>query len=97
MTQEDDSDTIYVLYDDGADVAKFGGPREIDAEKLGQNLQKFTNAISRALATCKTIAGDFELREISLEAKLTAEVGFVLVSKAGVEGTVTLNFKRGAG
>ena len=32
---------------------------------------------------------------VTIEAKLTAEFGFALVSKAGVEGTITLKFVRG--
>jgi hypothetical protein len=86
--------SIFVLLDESADVEKFGGPKEIDADKLGEQLQKFGDAISRALDKCKRLAGEFELNEISLEAKLTAEFGFVFVSKAGVEGAVTLKFER---
>lgn len=86
--------TLYVLIDEPGDVEKFGGPKEIDADKLGEQLQKFSDAISRALQKCKSIAGEYELQEISLEAKLTAEFGFVLVTKAGVEGAVTLKFAK---
>jgi|SRR5580704_15609236 hypothetical protein len=85
---------LYVLIDESADVQKFGGPKEIDADQLGEQLQKFSDAISRALQKCKSIAGQYELQEISLEAKLTAEFGFVLISKAGVEGAVTLKFAK---
>ncbi len=88
------SSTVFVLIDEPGDVEKFGGPKEIDADKLGEQLRKFSDAIGRALQQCKRLAGDFELNEISLEAKLTAEFGFVLVSKAGVEGAVTLKFSR---
>lgn len=86
--------TLYVLIDEPGDVERFGGPREIDADKLGDHLQKFTEAVSRALEKCKRLAGQYELSEVSLEAKLTAEFGFVLVSKAGVEGAVTLKFAK---
>jgi hypothetical protein len=88
-----ESRTLFVLVDD-EDLQKFGGPKEIDADKLGEQLQKFGDAISRALDKCKRLAGEFELKEISLEAKLSAEFGFMLVSKAGVEGAVTLKFER---
>jgi hypothetical protein len=88
------SDTLYVLIDDAADVEKFGGPKEINADKLGEHLLKFSDAISRALEKCKSLAGQFDLKEVSLEAKLTAEFGFVLVSKAAVEEAVTLKFER---
>jgi hypothetical protein len=86
--------SVYVLIDEPADLEQFGGPKEIDADKLGDHLQKFSGAISRALEKCKNLAGEFELKEVSLEAKLTAEFGFVLVSKAGVEGAVTLKFQK---
>ena len=85
---------IYVLVDEPGDVAKFGGPKEIDADKLGEHLSRFSGAISRALAQVKTLAGEFQLSEITLEAKLTTEFGFVLLSKAGVEGSVSLKFAR---
>jgi hypothetical protein len=86
--------SVYVLIDEPRDLEQFGGPKEIDADKLGEHLQKFGGAISRALEKCKDLAGEFELKEVSLETKLTAEFGFVLVSKAGVEGAVTLKFQR---
>jgi hypothetical protein len=88
------SDKLFVLIDEPSDVERFGGPKEIDADKLGEHLQQFSHAISRALEKCTSPAGQFELKEVSLEAKLTAEFGFVLVSKAGVEGAVTLKFER---
>lgn len=88
------SNSVYVLIDEPRDLEQFGGPKEIDADKLGEHLQKFSDAISRALEKCKSLAGQFELKEVSLEAKLTAEFGFVLISKAGVEGAVTLKFER---
>ena len=86
--------SVYVLIDDANDVAQFGGPSEIDADKLGDHLKRFSDGISQALDHCKTLAGEFDLTEISIEAKLTAEFGFVLVSKAGVEGSVTMKFSR---
>jgi hypothetical protein len=85
---------IFVLLDDAADVAKFGGPQEIDAAQLGAQLQRFSSAVSEAVSHCKSIGEEFDLTEITLQAKLTAEFGFVLVSKAGVEGAVTLKFSR---
>jgi hypothetical protein len=89
-----DEKTIYVLVDDPADVSKFSGVKEIDADQLGQQLQKFSDAVSQAVSHCKKIAGDFQLEEITLEAKFSAEFGFMFVSKAGVEGSVTLRFAR---
>jgi len=90
----DTGGTIFVLVDDPADVAKYAGPQEIDADQLGAQLQKFSHAISQAVSHCKSIAGEFTLDEITLEAKFTAEFGFVFVSKAGVEGAVALKFSR---
>lgn len=87
------TETLYVLLDDPEDVEQFGSPKEIDAERLGEQLKKFTSGISRALSSC-VIAGEFPLTEIELKAKLTTEFGFILVSKAGVEGAVTLRFTR---
>jgi hypothetical protein len=94
LAKSAESRTLFVLMDEPGDVERFAGPKEIDADKLGEQLQKFGDAISRALDKCKRLAGEFELKEISLEAKLTAEFGFMLVSKAGVEGAVTLKFER---
>ena len=65
--------TVYVLMDDAASIEKFGGSKEIDVERLGKQLQAFSDGIGRALQQCKRLAGEFELNEISLDAKLTAE------------------------
>jgi hypothetical protein len=86
--------SVYVLIDEPADVELFSGAKEIDADKLGEHLQNFSGGISRALEKCKSLAGEFELKEVTLEAKLTAEFGFVLVSKAGVQGGITLKFQK---
>lgn len=99
MSESDELDNgkgqvIYVLLDEPSDVAKFGAPKEIDADKLGEHLDRLSSAVSRALGHVKSLAGEFQLSEISLEAKLSTEVGLVLVSKAGVEGAVKLKFVR---
>jgi hypothetical protein len=86
--------SIYVLLDEPDSIAEFGGPVQIDADRLGDQLQAFTEAMSRAFSRCHLLAGEFMLTEIELEAKLTAEFGFMFVSKAGVEGAVTLKFAR---
>lgn len=87
-------DVIWVLLDapEGGDLSRYAGPMQIDAEKLGEHLRSFTSAVSKALEKCKSLAGEFELSEVAIEAKLSAEAGFVLVSKAGVEGTVGFKF-----
>lgn len=94
---------VWVLLDAPAgakdqDLMSYGGPQRIDVAKLGEHLQSFTSAMTEVLKKVKTLAGDFELSEVSLQAKLTAEVGFVLITKAGMEGAIDLKFaKRGSG
>ena len=84
---------IYVLADTSdAELQKFGGAKEIPIDTLKNHLQSFTAGLSSALSSCQTIAGQFELSEIEVQATLSAEFGFVLVTKAGVEGSVSLKF-----
>jgi hypothetical protein len=94
--QTPNEDVIWVLLDapEGGDLSRYAGPVQIDAEKLGEHLRTFTGAVSKALRSCRTLAGEFELTEVTLEAKLSAEVGFALVSKAGMEGTVSFKFEK---
>jgi hypothetical protein len=61
--------SVYVLIDEPGNVELFSGAKEIDTDKLGEHLQKFSGAISRALEKCKNLTGEFELKEVSLEAK----------------------------
>lgn len=94
-----EADTVWVLLDapDGADLAQYAGPLQIDVEKLGEHFEAFTRAISKAIEKCSQPLGvrsQYELTEIALEAKLSAEVGFTLVSKGGVEGTFGFKFER---
>jgi len=91
-----EGEVIWVLLDapEDGDLARYAGPVQIDAQKLKQHFQSFTSVIAKALEGCKPRKGDFELSEIAVEAKLTAEAGFALVSKAGVEGTVGFKFER---
>ncbi len=56
------------------------------------NIESFTTDMSTALQSCRRLPGDFELSEVTLEAKLDLEVGFLLVAKGGVGGTVSLKF-----
>ena len=91
--------TIWVLLDgpQDADLARYAGPLQIDVEKLGEHFETFTKAISKAIEKCSQPLGtksQYELTEIALEAKLSAEVGFTLVSKGGVEGTIGFKFER---
>jgi hypothetical protein len=91
-----ESDVIWVLLDapEGGDLSRYAGPVQIDAEKLGEHFRSFTSAVSKALESCRSLAGEFELSEVAIEAKLSAEVGFALVSKAGVEGVVGFKFEK---
>jgi hypothetical protein len=94
------SQEIWVLVDDPTgtgDLAKYSGPQKLPVEMLGEHLQSFVSGISKALQRCKTSVmevGEFELTEVTLDAKLTTEVGFVLVSKTGIEGTISLKFEK---
>jgi len=87
---------IWVLLDsptaDPGDIARYAGPQKISAEKLAEHLQDFVSSISSALKQVQSVAGEYSLKEITLEAKLSAEVGFVLISKGGVEGAISLKF-----
>jgi hypothetical protein len=92
-------ETIWVLVDapSGGDLMQYAGPLQIDVEKLGQHFEAFTKAISKAIEKASQPLGaksQYELTEITLEAKLSAEVGFTLVSKGGVEGTFGFKFAR---
>jgi len=75
-----------------AGIQKFGALEKIPTDKLRDHLQNFTAAISSALSGVQAVAGKFELAEVSIEATFSAEAGFALVTKLGVEGGVTLKF-----
>ena len=93
------TDVIWVLVDapQDSDLAQYAGPVQIDVERLGEHFETFTKAISKVIEKCSQPLGprnQFELTEIALEAKLSAEVGLTLVSKGGVEGTFGFKFER---
>jgi|GEM_PF-6620862 len=94
------TEEIWVLVDEPTgtgDLKKYSGPQKISVETLGKHLQSFVSGISKALQNYKTSlmeVGEFELSEVTLEAKLSTELGFVLVSKTGVEGTINLKFEK---
>lgn len=94
------SQELWVLVDDPTgtgDLAKYSGPQKISVETLGEHLQLFVSGVTKVLQSYKTSimeVGEFELTEVTLEAKLTTELGFVLVSKTGVEGTINLKFEK---
>jgi hypothetical protein len=94
MPKKPKNEYIWILMDadDSGDLAEYSGPVKIDAKKLGEHLEKFTSSMSKALDKCKSIDKEYELSEVTIDVKLSAEAGFVLVSKAGVEGTIGLKF-----
>jgi len=77
-----------------AGLQQFGAEKKIPVEKLREHLENFTGALSTALASVETLAGQFQLSEVEIHATLSAEAGFVWVTKAGVEGGVSLKFVR---
>jgi hypothetical protein len=88
---------IYVLIDAPearSDVLQYGSALKFDVQKLGDALEQFTSNISQAIARCKNLAPDLQLDAVEVEAKLTAEFGLALVSKAGIEGGIRFTFKR---
>lgn len=92
---ENPSATIWVLASDtDGDLSRYAGPLEIGIERLKEHMAKFSQAIAEVVADAHTLAGEFELKEVKLKATLSAEHGFVLVSKAGVEGGIELTFHR---
>jgi hypothetical protein len=90
---------LWVLVDEPegtqeGELARFHGRGRFSADALGDNLQNFTATLSRSLAKIQEIGSGFELAEVSVNAVLSAEVGFQLIAKAGVEGGITLTFRR---
>ena len=47
--------SVFVLIEDSEDVAKFGGPKEIDVDTLGEQLRRFSEGMSRAISRCKSL------------------------------------------
>jgi hypothetical protein len=89
-------DVIWVLIDsppDG-DIQAYAGPGQINADKLREHFQSFTTAMAQALEGLKSPVKDFQLSEVAIQAKLTGEIGFVLVGKTGVEGGVEFRYAR---
>jgi hypothetical protein len=86
---------ILVLTESGeAGIQKFGAEQKIPAEKLREHLQKFTAALSSGFGAIQSLGGQFQLAEVEVQAIFSAEAGFIWVTKAGVEGGVTLKFVR---
>lgn len=96
MTEESTTnETIWVLTEErGGDLAQYAGPLEIGVEKLKEHMEKFSNSVSKVIASVQDLAGEYELGEITLKVSLSAEKGFVLVSQAGVEGAIELKFTK---
>lgn len=64
------------------------------AADLGDRLQEFTSTLSMALSKIQGIGAGFELSEVSVDVRLSVELGVELIAKAGVEGGINLTFKR---
>jgi hypothetical protein len=96
MTEQHSTEerVVWVLLDgpEGGDLRHFAGPLQIGVDKLKAHFQSFTSAIAETLEGCRSLAGDFELGEVTIKAKLSAEAGFVLISKVGIEGAVDFKF-----
>ncbi len=60
-------------------------------EKLQQSLSALTDEFATIMQDIKEV-GDFNLSTVQIQVGIDAEVGFVLIGKAGVKGTVTLTF-----
>ena len=75
-------------------LQQFAGEKKIPVEKLKEHLQSFSDALSATLGSIETLAGQFQLREVEVQATFSAEAGFMWITKAGVEGGVTLKFVR---
>jgi hypothetical protein len=88
---------IFILAESpDAGIQKLADAKEISVEKLREHLQSFTAAISSALGSVQTLAGEFQLDEVEVHATLSAEAGFVWITKAGLEGGISLKFTRKA-
>ncbi len=88
---------LWILVDDEepeAELERYWGRKRYSAAALGDKLQEFTSTLSEALSKIQKIGAGFELSEVSVDVRLSAEVGFELIAKAGVEGGITLTFKR---
>jgi hypothetical protein len=88
---------LWVLVDDEepqAELERFWGRKRYSAAALGDRLQEFTSTLSDALSKIQKVGAGFELHEVSVDVRLSAEVGFELIAKAGVEGGITLTFQR---
>jgi hypothetical protein len=97
MSNSQDDQVIWVLVEESErdnELAQYAGFLGIRVEKLKEQLEQFSASMNDALSGVKTLAGEFELKEIKLTASISAEKGFMLVSKAGIEGGIEFTFKR---
>lgn len=88
---------LWILVDEEkpeAELERYWGRKRYSAAALGDRLQDFTSTLSEALSKIQKVSSGFELSEVSVDVRLSAEVGFELIAKAGVEGGITLTFKR---
>jgi hypothetical protein len=78
----------------GDEIQPYGGLEKIDPAKLGALLTKFTGSMNEVLAKVEARLSDWSLDEVTFTASLNAELGLVLVGKAGVEGGIELTYRR---
>ena len=89
---------IWVLTDGAArtddETQPYGGLEKIDPARLSALLTTFTGSMSKALSKVEASLSDWTLDEVTFTASLNAELGLVLVGKAGVEGGIELTYRR---
>ncbi len=94
------SDKLWVLtdvspVDETAKTLLPSTPSAIDPEKLGEQIQDFVLAFSKSLDKIQSVSvSGFDLTQISVDVKLSATLGLVLIGQAGVTGGITLTFSK---
>ncbi len=91
---------ILVEENNGTKPGTLGGPRDSGANQgikdiadktLRSSLSTLSRELSDILVDINQV-GNYRLKEVQLQAEITAEGGFVLIGKAGIKGAVTLTF-----
>ncbi len=67
------------------------GVKDIADKTLRSSLSSLSRELSDILVDINQV-GNYKLKEVRLQAEITAEGGFVLIGKAGIKGAVTLTF-----
>jgi hypothetical protein len=68
--------------------------RDLEVNRLRESLSQLSESFTVIFQDLKQVGG-FRLKEVQLQAEITAEGGFALIgtAKAGVKGAITLTFK----